>query len=183
MKNNRLLTELFVPALLMSGCLSVISVARAAENTTSTDVTKLLADTRDEAVLLQLDSEDLDAFTRTQLSWQSHAAKVNMIKDHVNAAGKLLAKLKDTEPTAAVWQQTAIERIEPMLKDLAANTEATIRYLNENQNKVHLQEFRAYAAANYDLAKSLAALIGDYVDYGQAKDKMESLEVSLELSE
>jgi hypothetical protein len=54
----------------------------------------------------------------------------------------LLAKLRDARGAGSAWQQTAIKRIEPLLKELAANTEITIKYLNENQNKVHFKEFR-----------------------------------------
>jgi hypothetical protein len=105
-----------------------------------------------------------------------------MIKGHVNNTGKLLTKLKDAEATGAAWQQTAIKRIEPLLKELAANTEATINNLNENKTKVHFTEFKDYVKANFELATDFEALIRDFVNYGEAKEKVEHLGGKLEVS-
>ena len=96
---------------------------------------RLLADAKAEAVELKDDSTDMESFTRSSLSWQSYAHKIEMIKEHVNNTGKLLSKLQAEEPNGSPWQQTAIKRIEPLLKELAANTETTINYLNENQDQ------------------------------------------------
>ena len=106
-----------------------------------------------------------------------------MVKEHINNTGRLLAKLKHAEASGAPWQQTAIQRIEPLLKELAANTEATIIYLNENRSKIHFPEFRDYVKANFELAADLEALIRDFVNYGEAKDKFERLGHKVEVTE
>ena len=80
-----------------------------------------------------------------------------------------------------MWQQTAIKRIEPLLKELADNTTATINHLNDNQAKVHTPAFTDYVKANAELATDLEALIRDFVNYGSAKEKYESLGSKLEV--
>ena len=57
-----------------------------------------------------------------------------MVKGHVNNTGKLLAKLKDAEATGSPWQQTAIKRIEPLLKEMADNANGH-RQAHQRQQK------------------------------------------------
>jgi len=179
----RSITRFAVAALTVAGALVIPAVVQAAKSEDSAAVSKLLADTRAEAVELTRDSADLDAFTNSRLSWQTYASKAEMIKGHVNATGKLLAKLKDASSEASAWQRTAIGRIEPLLRELAANTERTIHHLNENSNRVHFPAFRDYARTNYELATQLETLIRNFVAYGESKDKFENLERTLEVSE
>src|SRR5579872_1109610 len=158
MRKHRVLASLVAPALFAAGYVLFPAAIRGAVPADSPEITKLLADAKTEAYELKADSEDLDSFVKSKLSWQTHASKIDMIKDHVNTTGKLLAKLKDAEALGSPWQKEAIARIEPLLKELAGNTEATINYLNENKSKVHFPEFRDYVKANYELATDLEAL-------------------------
>ena len=169
------------PALFMAGYFHPAAI-KAAESSDSPEITRLLSDAKTEAAQLKLDSEDLDKFAKSRLSWHSHVTKIEMIKGHVNATGKLLTKMKDLEVIGSPWQQTAIRRTEPLLRELADNTETTIRYLNENQTKVHSPEFQDYVKANYELATDLDALIRDFLSYGEAKEKMDRLEKKLEIT-
>jgi hypothetical protein len=123
----------------------------------------------------------MEAFTRPSASWISYAAQLDMIKGHVNNAGKLLTKLKDAEAGGAPWQQAATRRIEPLLKEMADNTTMTIKRLNDNKARVHTPEFSDLVKANSELATNLEALIRDFVDYGNTKEKFERLSDKLEL--
>ena len=161
---------------------AVIPSQAIAGTSDSTAINKLLADTRTEASELVRDSSDLDSFTRSKLSWESYANEVQMIRGHVNNAGKLLTQLNDAKSEGSSWQQTAIDRIQPLLKELAANTQATIEHLNANKSKVHMQPFVDYVKANYDLSSELESLVRDLVAYGDAKAKVETLSAKLELN-
>jgi hypothetical protein len=173
MKNYRRATSLVMPVLVAAGCLMIPTAIRAAED--STHVSSLLADAKTEALSLKADSEDMNSFVRSKKSWQSYAGKIEMVKGHVNESGKLLAALKDCEAEGSEWQQSAIRQIEPYLRDLATNTDQTIRYLNENQNKVHMPEFTDYVKANLELASNLEALIRDFVNYGESKQNFDEI--------
>ena len=98
-----------------------------------------------------------------------------MIREHVNNTGKLLAKLQEAEPTGSPWQQDATKQIEPLLKELAANLESTINHINKNQVHIKFSEYHDYVKANYELASDLEALVRDFVNYGEAKQKYERL--------
>lgn len=125
----------------------------------------------------------METFTRSKLSWQSHAQQLSLIKEHVNKCGEVVQTLNDAKGEGSPWQQTAIERVTPLLSEMAKNIEGTIEHLNNNQSRVHLAPFKDYVVANYDLANQLAALINDFVDYGKSKDKFENLGDKLEVAE
>jgi hypothetical protein len=182
MKNYRGLASLATLALLVAGYM-VPTALKAAESGDSVQITTLLAEAKAEAVQLKDDSNDMESFVRSKLSWVSFAGKIEMIKGHVNNTGKLLAKLQDSEATGSPWQQAAIKQIEPLLKELAANTETTINYLNENKQKIHFSPFPEYVKANYELATDLDALIRDFVNYGEAKQKYDRLGKKLEVTD
>ena len=174
MKNYRTLDYPVTLALLAVGCL-MIPTALQAVTPDSADITKLLADTKAVAAQLKTDSGQMESFTRSKMNWQSYAAKLDTIKGHINNAGQLLAKLKYSESSGSLWQQTTIKRIEPLLQEMADNLNTTIRHLNENQNKVHMPEFASYVKSNYALATDLEAMLRASVDYGTDKAKFESL--------
>jgi len=183
MKNYRGMVGLVTGALLVAGCLAIPAPLQATEPGDSAEITKLFVDAKAEAVQLKDDAEDLESFVKSKLSWESHARKVELIKEHINNTGKLLAKLQDASPTGSPWQQRAIQQIDPLLRELAANTEATINHLNENRANIHFSQFKDYVKANYDLAMDLEALIRDFVNYGEAKDKTERLGKKLDVTD
>lgn len=182
MKRYRAMAGLVTPALLVAGCFIASTNVKAAEPGDSPKITALLEDAKAEAVQLKDDSTDMESFTRSSLNWKSYAHKTEMIKEHVNKSGKLLTQLQAEESDGSAWQQTAIKRIEPLLKELAANTETTINYLNEHQSKIHFADFKDYVQMNCELATNLEELIRDFVNYGEAKQKLERLAEKLEIT-
>ena len=179
-------TTRFLTRLLLMLAVVSVGMARAVAAPSqgdSEEINKLLADAKTEAVELKGDAHEMESFTRSGVSWQSHAEKITLIKEHLNKCGEVVQKLNDAKSTGSPWQQKAIERITPLLSELANNIEATIEHLNNNPNQVHLQPFKDYVVANHDLANELAALINDFVDYGKFKEKFESLGNKLEVAE
>jgi hypothetical protein len=163
--------------------LLALPLATADENASgSAEISRLFTDAKVEAVQLQTDAADMESFTRSDVAWETYASQVTMIREHVNAVGRLIAQLNEVENRCTPWQKTAIQRITPLLRELADNTEATITHLNDNHGRVHMPPFKEYVAANYELSRQLATLITDFVGYGNAKDKVERLEERLEVS-
>jgi hypothetical protein len=181
MKSYHGIAGLLVPALLVAGYLMIPAATKATEAGDSAQISKLLADAKVEAVELKHDSADLESFTKSKLHWETYGRKVEMIREHVNNTGKLLAQLKEAETTGSPWQQTAIKQIEPFLRELADNTTATIEHLNNNREKIHFQAFKDYVQINYELSTELEALIRDFVNYGEAKEKAEHLSLKREI--
>jgi len=185
--NNQSRTPYFlILALLVAGYLTMSPVAKAADTSggDSEQVSKLFSEAKDEAHQLVVDADQLHAFTRSDVGWQSHAAKITSLKEHVNKAGEILASLHEVRATAAPWQQQAIDQITPLLKQLASNTTSAIEHLNDKRDRIRFSaEYKSYAAENYDLAKELAALISDYVDYDTTKAEFDRLAEKLEVAE
>jgi hypothetical protein len=174
MKNYRIL-DLVTLALTLAGYLMIPTAVNAVGTQDSADVAKLLSDTKAVAVRLKTDSSLMESFTRSNMSWQSYAGKLNTIKAHINNAGQLLAKLKAADSAGSPRQQTTIKQIEPLLQEMAGNLSATITHLNDNQNKVHLPAFTGYVKTNYQLATDLEALVRASVDYGADKEQFARL--------
>jgi hypothetical protein len=167
--------------------LSLISVLVCApmrgQGTDSEFLTKVLSDVKYEALMLQRDAAQLKAMTQSTSSWQSSANELEQIKTHVNNAALFVQELNDFRIVAAPWQQIAIDRINPLLQELASNTQSTIAKLNENPARVHLGPYKEYVSAHYDLATDLVSMISDFVEYAKTKAKFERLTRKLEMPE
>jgi hypothetical protein len=80
----------------------------AADVPDSAQVSQLLSEAKAQAFQLKEDAATLQSFTGSNLGWQSHAAVVNQMKEHVNAWATSLPSWKKTAESASPWQQTAI---------------------------------------------------------------------------
>jgi hypothetical protein len=148
----------------------------------SEQVSELLSQVKTHAFQLKEDAGTLESFTHNAgLSWHSHAAVLTRMKEDINEAGRDLTKLEEAKKSASPWQKTAIERIQPLLKELAGNTEQAINYGNENQKRLFTEPYKDYLEANADLSSELASTISDFVDYGNTKERLDALERKLEL--
>ncbi len=147
----------------------------------SAEINKLLNDAKVEAAELKADSANMESFTRSGASWESYGDHLEMIKEHVNKCGELLMKLQNEKAAGSAWQKVAVDRIEPAVREMADNTTAAIKHLSDNKSKVHMQEFKDYVKANYELASDLEAMIRDFADYGKHKDNVERLKKTLEI--
>lgn len=147
----------------------------------SEHVNTLLADAKVEAMALQKDAGDLDSYTRSSDNWRIHAAVLEQMKEHVNKAGQLLKELNDSKQGASPWQEIAIQRLSPPLREMADNLQATIKCLNENQSRLRIGTYQDLAKANYELSENLAETVSNFVKYGHSKSNYERLAEKLEL--
>lgn len=166
---------------LLAVALATPAMCQGQTSPDSKEVSNLLSEVKTEAVELRYDADQLKSFAHSTLSWQTHATKVEEIKEHINNAGATLTKLENAKNEASPWQQRAIDQITPMLKELASNTTATIEHLNQKPKLLHTGPYVEYADANYEMASNLAELISDYVDYGKSKARSEELASKLEV--
>lgn len=169
---------LFTLVALVAGYLMISPVARAASPSgeDSKEVSQYLNEAKVEAHELEQDVNTMESFTRSDLTAQSHATTLNEIGDHINKAGKLLAKLHAARDGGSAWQQKAIDEIEPLLKELAANTKMAMEFFNDNKRHINVSPtYQEYLKSNCGLAKELSELITDYVDYGFHKAEFDRL--------
>lgn len=156
-------------------------LAWAADVPDSEQVTKLLVDAKAQAIQVKQDAVNMEGFNRTTVSRETQAAAINELRDHFNALGRTETKLKDAEAVAAPWQAKVIDRIVPFLDELNGYTNAVIEHLN-GQVLHTPAEYKDYLEANADYASDLAKMIGDFVDYGRTRDRLERLTNRLEVA-
>ena len=175
-------TGLMVGALIAS-MLFLFSTPLSAQKQENPEVTKLLADAREKAAELSRDADDMEALIRTDASWQSHAQMLESVKEHVNQLGRIAAQLEQKRDSASQWQQQAIDRMLPVVKELAANTSAAINHLIENKTRpLQISSYPQYLKENAEAAHNLSDMISSFVKYGDSRAKVEKLEQKLELA-
>lgn len=168
-------------AFIAAGLMTISPAMKAAEVPDSEQVSKLLSEAKTMAFQLKEDAETMEAYTRSNAGWESHAIAITQIKEHVNGLERQAAKLKDAKNTASPWQKTAIDRITPFLDELEGYTSAVIEHINKHPKLLTTPEYKDYLEANADYAGDLAAMIGDFVDYGRTKQRFQTLTDKLEV--
>jgi hypothetical protein len=120
-------------SLVRSSLIAVLLVfpieARAEANEDNAEVPRLLQEARDHAAELSRDADEMEAMTRTDANWESHASMLETIRENVNALTRVTEQLQAKGSAASPWQQQATDRMMPLLKELATNTTAAINHL------------------------------------------------------
>jgi hypothetical protein len=160
---------------------TILFSVRAGDTADAERVSQLLSDIKTQAAILSADASTMESYTRSGSSWESHSAAVSQMREHINEAGRQLSRLQEVRESALPWQITAIDRICPLLRELADNTTNVIRYLRDNPKRLMLPEYKNFIEANADTSLRLASLIGDFEDYANTKQRLEALESKLEL--
>ncbi len=77
----------------------------------SAEASRLLQEARMSAAQLRRDAVQMESYSKSRLSWQSHAHQIDLIKEHINRTGKIVSDLHNARDGAEAWQQDAIDRI------------------------------------------------------------------------
>jgi len=165
---------------MLTGWVVLASAARAAE-TEAEKVSRILSDAKMQAYQLKVDADNLEAYSRSNATWESHADAINRIKDDVNTMGRTLAKLEENRTSAEPWQRTAIDRIMPVAKELAANTTAATEQLAKFPRRLNTPTYQDYLEAICDSATNLASTITDFVDYDKTRQRLARLSGKVEV--
>ena len=172
----RLITGVLVTSMLL--LLSALATAVQEENA---EVSRLLQDAREKAAVLSRDADEMEALTRSAVSWESHAAMLDTMKDDINDLAKSVEKLEAMRDSASPWQKQAIDRMIPLMKELASNTTAAINHLRDLQTRPVTPEYANYLRQNSETAKELSDLISSFVTYDETRAKLDKLEHKLEV--
>ena len=180
MRISRRGTRRVVTGVILTSMLLVFSALASAQDEGNPEVSRLLEEARTKAAALSQDADEMEAMTRTDASWESHADTLNMMKEHVNDLARVVEKLNAARDSASPWQRQAIDRMIPLMKELATNTSAAINHLNQNQTRPVSGSYPEYLKENAETAHQLSDMISSFVQYGQARAKVNRLEQKLE---
>jgi hypothetical protein len=143
------------------------------------EVSRLLQQAREQAGVLSRDADEMESLTRSDVSWQTHASMLETMKEDVNTLAHTVEKLDAMRDSASPWQKQAIDRMVPLMRELAANTTAAINHLNEERTRPTTPEYADYLRQNSETARQLSDMISSLVDYDQTRAKLAQLEQKL----
>jgi hypothetical protein len=161
--------------------LALAPLLSRAQQPDSTAISDLLKEAESHAVLALEDAEKLEAYSHSTVSAESHANRLNVIRDHANDLIKDFNQLSSMREEGSPWQQEAVDRVNPLLHEMANNLSTTIAHFRENKNRTQMTPFRDYVKANRELMGRTSQLISDFVNYGEIRAKKIALEKTLEL--
>jgi hypothetical protein len=148
----------------------------------SDQLTQLLGEARAEAAQLARDADQTESLIRNNVSWQTHAEMLDGVKEHVNNLARIIDKLTATRSSGSELQEQAVDRILPLLKELAANTTAAINYLNQNKTRPIGEPYTQYLKDNADTAHQLASTVSSLFEYEKTMNRMGELKNKLQIS-
>lgn len=112
----------------------LFSSALVAQVSGSAQFSKTLEHVRVHAAQARDDAALLESYSRSGLAWSMHAQCLENIREHVNDLAEDFTQLQALRSEATPGQRAAIDRIDPLLRDMAASLTATINYLNQNNH-------------------------------------------------
>jgi hypothetical protein len=148
----------------------------------SDQVAQLLGEARNEAGELAKDADETESLIRSDVSWQTHAVMLDSVKEHVNNMARIIDKLTAARSSGSELQEQAVDRILPLLKELATNTTNAINYLNENKTRPLGDPYTQYLRDNADTAHQLASTVSSLFEYEKTMNKMGELKNKLVLN-
>lgn len=163
-------------ALLLSMCISA-----SAKKADSKQISNLFSEIKQHASLAEDDAETLEAYTHSNVSWESHANRLSQVKEHVDDLLSDYNEAVRLREEGSPWQQEAIDRLRPVLKGMADHLTATLQHHNANPTQVKVKPYVDYVHGITQYTSKASALIHDLVDYGAARNTAESLERHLNL--
>src|SRR2546426_4714998 len=83
---------------------------------------------------------------------------------------------RSARDSASSWQQQAIDRMMPLMKELASNTTAAINHLKEQPTRPTSGSYAEYLKQNSETARELSDMISSFIQYGQTRAKLGRLE-------
>ncbi len=141
----------------------------------SAKINQLFRQIHAETARLDADARELESFHRTSTAWAGHADQIEMVRQHVNEAGKLDQQLRAAREEGSAWQQESIDRIHPLLKELAGNLASTIDFLGAHQERMLPPAYNELVRKNAEMSHNLHMMIEDAMNYAESKHELDGL--------
>ena len=168
--------------MLLPTSLMVVNRAMALKNAENQDVRDLLSLAAQQSAALDYDADQMQSLLHNDVAWQTHAILLQLVKGHVNQLSRTIAKLEAERSEASVWQQKGVDRVLPLLRELAENTTAAINHVNANQARPVSGYYADYLDENAETAHDLNRIITATIEYGHLRGKLEKYEEQIQPS-
>lgn len=168
--------------MLLAASLVIVNRAMALKNAENQNVRDLLSLAAQQSASLDYDADQMQSLLHSDAVWQTHATLLESVKGHVNQLSRTVAKLQAERSEASTWQQKGIDRVVPLLRELAENTTAAIYHINKNQTRPVSGYYADYLDENAETAHDLNRIITATIEYGHIRGKLEKLEEQIQPS-
>ena len=143
------------------------------------EVERLFKQISANAALASKHADKLGSFARgSRLHYTTHAAELMGAKEAINAIGADFRHLQELRATALPWQQSVIDRMQPVLVGLAGHATDAIERLNADRGKLSSREYKDAVDNLNAYADQVRTLVSVNLDYAQAREKLNRLDAS-----
>jgi hypothetical protein len=115
---------------------------------TFVDFEQILNQVKQHAAEANYDAALLDSYRRSNLDWRSYARTLAEIKEHANDLFQDYYELQRARNSGTQAQRVAIDKLEPLLREMATELTNTFQTLNEHQARVNTPNFRTRVHAD-----------------------------------
>lgn len=125
----------------------------------------------------------LDSLTRVPTtSWSTQGAELEAVKEDINQMGQKLADLEKVRDTAKPWERKAIDQAAPLLRQMADNTEAALKRLDDLPSTLWALDYQEPVHALADESSRLSQTMGEVVKFAKVHEKEMRLEHEIGLA-
>jgi hypothetical protein len=79
-------------------------------------------------------------FLNQELDWQSYAGRLELAREDVNTAGKILAAYEQDRASLQPWQRQLMDRAFPLMQHIATKERDAIGILNANRTNLYFHQ-------------------------------------------
>ena len=117
-------------------------------------------------------SSTLDAASlSSNVSWEVHAQKLQMMKDDVNEIGRIVSRLEDMRGSLSPAAVESLDRAAALGKEMAANSQAAIQFLNADQQNFWLPTYRKNISNLVNESTQLAGSVSHAIAQDKARGR------------
>jgi hypothetical protein len=151
------------------------STLRAGDDSDSVEVSQLLNEAKDQAIIVEKEASTMQIYSRQRDAWESKETVIEQVKQDTNNLEELARKLDSMRMTASPSQQETIGRVDPVLREMASSINSTIEHLDQNAKYLHTPTCKEYVTADSELAGDALAIISDSIDFEEERARFEEL--------
>jgi hypothetical protein len=126
-----------------------VAAAFAAQTPDSASISKLFHQAKDHAALANDDITFLDSSRFSGLDFRTHFLYLENVKQHAADLFRDYYKMQMLRDKGTPQQREAIDRLDPLLREIATTLTSTIQALNANRELVNMPPFRDRIHSDY----------------------------------
>jgi hypothetical protein len=170
MKSKSLiLTAGLAGAMTILPALSLAATNSVAPERSGTATLELLGELRAEATAARIDADNLEIDARgADPSWQANSAILETMKDDVNGLAGKLARLENLRDSAIPPEQAEIDRTAGIVKQMADDTKAAIRFVSDREDQLWVPDYRTHVSSLVNESSQLSKSLDEFIRLAKA---------------